>query len=151
MTLSLRRTEQGKGDLVVKLLELDLDLHVELERLRRLRAVDDVGHHSRAFVELDDGNGVGRREAGCSGAVVDDIAIELALAARLEDRDLARAAGRAEWPRRKVDLRADVAALQAQFAGLRAVPEMLGLRCRFWFRARQLGHADISSRNSLSS
>src|SRR4029077_10518332 len=50
MMLPFRRTEQGKGDLVVELLEFDLDPHVELERLRRLRAIDDVGHHARALV-----------------------------------------------------------------------------------------------------
>src|SRR5581483_5147104 len=94
----------------------------------------------RALVELDDRNGVGGREAGCGRAVVDDIAVELALAARLEHRDLARGAGRAERPRREIDMGAGIAALQAQLARPRAVPEMLGLRCRFWFRARWLGH-----------
>src|SRR5262249_23380932 len=63
MTSPLRRTEFRKGDLVVELLEADLEPHVELERLRRLRAVDDVAHHARTFVELDHGDGVGRREA----------------------------------------------------------------------------------------
>src|SRR5690349_11506179 len=121
MALSLRRTEQGKRDLIVELLELDLDFHVELERLRRLRTVDDVGHHSRAFVEFDDGNGVGGREARCGRAVVDDIGIELAFAARLEHGDLARGAGGTERPRRKIDVRAGVAALQAELALTRAV------------------------------
>src|SRR5262249_33005923 len=86
MTLSLRRTEQGKGDLVVELFEFHLDLHIQLECLGRLRAIDDVGHHPRALVELDHGNGVGGREAGRRGAVVDDVAVELALAACLEHR-----------------------------------------------------------------
>src|ERR1700744_5250241 len=58
IALPLRRTEQGKGDLVVQRLELDLDLHVELESFRRLWAVDDIGHHPRSLVEFDDGNGV---------------------------------------------------------------------------------------------
>src|SRR5512144_1531110 len=58
MTSTLRRTEQRKGDLVVELFERDFQLHVELEGLRRLRAIDDVAHHPRAFVEFDDGNGV---------------------------------------------------------------------------------------------
>src|SRR6516162_6750767 len=80
IALPPHRTEQGKGDLVVELLELDLDLHIELERLRRLRAVDDVGHHPRAFVELDDRNGVGRRKTGSCRAMVDDVAVKLALA-----------------------------------------------------------------------
>src|SRR5580692_3554392 len=140
MMLPLRWTEQGKGDLVVEFFEFDFDVHIQHERLRRLRAVDDVGHHPRALVELDDGNGVGWREAGRGGAMVDDIAVELALAARLEDRDLARGAGGTERPRWKIDMRACVAALQAQFAGLCAIPEMLGLGCRFGFRAGGLGH-----------
>src|SRR5258708_26307911 len=63
IALPLRRTEKGKGDLVVELLEPDLDLHIEFERFRRLRAVDDIGHHARAFVELDHRDGVGGREA----------------------------------------------------------------------------------------
>src|SRR6185437_2274830 len=142
MLLPLRRTEQGKSDLVVQLLEPDLNLHVELERFRRLRAVDDVGHHPRTLVELDHRNGVGGRKARSSGAVVDDIAIKLALAACLEDRYFSRGAGGAERPWREIDVRAGIAALQPQLAGLRAVPEMPGLRCRFWFRARRLGHAD---------
>src|SRR5215831_4248065 len=73
MALPLRRTEQGKGDFVVELFELDLDFHVELERLRGLRTVDDVGHHPRALVEFDDGNGVGGRETRRRRTVVDDI------------------------------------------------------------------------------
>src|SRR5512147_408125 len=71
MMLPLRRTEQGKGDLVVEFFEFHLDLHIQFKCFRRLRAVDDVGHHAWAFVELDDGNGVGRREAGRGGAVID--------------------------------------------------------------------------------
>src|SRR5204863_3209123 len=45
--LSLRRTEHGEGDLVVERLEGDLELHVEFERLRRLRAVDDIADQPR--------------------------------------------------------------------------------------------------------
>src|SRR5215475_7734074 len=56
MMLPLRRAEQGKGDLVVELLEFHLYLHVEFECFRRLRAIDNVGHHPRAFVEFYDGN-----------------------------------------------------------------------------------------------
>src|SRR5262252_8118215 len=58
-----RRAEEGQRDLVVELLEGKLDRHVELQCLRGLRAIDDVRHHARAFVELDDGNRIGRREA----------------------------------------------------------------------------------------
>src|SRR5262245_20382921 len=64
MCLPLRRTEQGKGDLVVELFERDLELHVEFERLRRLRAIDDVAHHARSLVQFDHRDCVGRRETG---------------------------------------------------------------------------------------
>src|SRR6185312_6074707 len=73
MMSALRRTEQGKGELVVDLLERDLEFHVELQRLRRLRTIDDVAHHARTLVELDDGDRVRRREAGGGGAMVDDV------------------------------------------------------------------------------
>src|ERR1700759_726086 len=63
------RTEQGERDLVVEL----LDLHVERERFRCLRTVDDIGHHPRALVELDHGDGVGRCEAGRGRAMIDDV------------------------------------------------------------------------------
>src|SRR6185437_6408330 len=118
MMLPFRRTEQGKGDLVVELFEFHLDLHVELERFRRLRTVDDVAHHPRTFVELHHCDRVRRREAGCGGAEIDHVAVEETLAARLEYRNLARGAGRAERARRKIDMRAGVAALQAQLARL---------------------------------
>src|SRR5215475_5591608 len=81
IALPFRRTEQGKGDLVVERLELDLDLHVELEGFRRLRTIDDIGHDPRAFIQLDDGDGIGRGEAGRGRTVIDDVAVELALAA----------------------------------------------------------------------
>src|ERR1700728_2820148 len=58
MILALRRAELGKGDLVVEFLERDFELHVEFERLRRLRIIDDVAHHARTFVEFDDGDGI---------------------------------------------------------------------------------------------
>src|SRR5665213_3294581 len=151
MTLALRRTEQRKGDLVVELFEFDFQLHVEFERLRRLRAIDDVAHHARAFVELDHGDGVGRGETR-HRTVMDHVAVEFSLAARLEDADLAGSAGRAERARREIDVGAGVAALQAQFARLRAVPEMLGLRRRFWLGAHGFGHdADSSSDSGAGS
>src|SRR5437868_10661208 len=79
MTLPLRRTELGKGDLVVEFFERDFELHVEHERLGRLRAIKDVAHHARALVEFDDGDGIRRREAGGGRAVVDHVAVELGL------------------------------------------------------------------------
>src|SRR5262249_45747485 len=146
--LPLRRTEHGKRDLVVELFERDFQPHVELERLRRLRAIDDVAHHARALVELNDRDGIGRGEARRGGTMVDDVAVELALAARLEGADLARGAGWAERPRREVDVGAGIATLQAQFAGLGAVPEMLSFRRRFRFGARSFGHFGKSSLGS---
>src|SRR5215471_10365666 len=137
--LPFRRTEQGKGDLVVELFELDLHPHVEFERLGRLRAVDDVGHHPRTFVEFDHGDRIGRGEAG-SRAMMNDVAVELAPAARLERGNLARGAGWAERARREIHTRAGLAALQTQFARLGAIPEMLGFRRRFRFRACWFGH-----------
>src|SRR5688572_17486931 len=92
MCLTLRRAEQGKGDLVVELFERDLEFHVELERFRRLRAIDDVAHHARALIQLDHRDGVRRCEAGGGGTMVYDVAVELALAAGLEHADLARGA-----------------------------------------------------------
>src|SRR5512139_224611 len=88
MLLALRRYEQGECGLVVDLLELDLHLHVELQRLGRLRAVDNIGHHARTFLEFDDGNRVGRCEAR-HRTVMDDVAVKETLAARLEYRHLA--------------------------------------------------------------
>src|SRR5215471_3512716 len=118
----LRRAEDGEGDLVVELLEGDLQCHVELQRLGGLGAIDDVGHHPRPLVELDDGDRIGRREAG-HRPVVDNIGVEPALAARRKHADLARGTGGAERPRREIHLAAAVAALQAQFPRPRAVPE----------------------------
>src|SRR3954463_14404139 len=60
MSLALHWAKQGKGDLVVELFERDFQLHVEFERLRRLRAVDDVAHHARALVQFDHGDRIGR-------------------------------------------------------------------------------------------
>src|SRR5471030_1753560 len=104
MMLTLRRTELGKGDLVVELFERDFQLHVEFERLRRLRTIQDVAHHARTFVELDDGDGIRRRETRCGGPMVDDVAVEFGIAAGLEDADLARGAGRTERTRREIDV-----------------------------------------------
>jgi hypothetical protein len=111
-----------------------------------LQAVDDVAHHPRAFLQFHHGNGVRRRETGRGGAVVDDVAVQRALAAGLEDADLARGTGGTERARRKIDVGAGVATLQAQLAGGGAIPEMLGFRCRFRSRARWLGHLGVFSR-----
>src|SRR4029077_9340514 len=58
--LGLRRTEEREGNLVVDLLEGDFELHVELQRLWGLRALDDVAHEARAFVEFNDCDRIGR-------------------------------------------------------------------------------------------
>src|SRR5262249_51985662 len=73
--LAFRRAEERKGDVVVLLREHDLEWHVELQCFRGLRALDDVGHHARAFHQLRDGDGVGRLEARHL-AVVDYVAVE---------------------------------------------------------------------------
>src|SRR5580700_4489272 len=128
-SLAAGRLEQGQGDLLGLFLEGDLERHIEHQGIRRLRAADDVGHHARALGKLDNGNRVWRREAG-RRAMVDDVTEEPGLAARLDDRDFARGAFGAERTRRKIGVAAVAAALQPQFAGSRAFPEMPGLRCR---------------------
>src|SRR5664279_1678909 len=94
MMSALRRTELGKGNLVVELFERDFEPHIEFERLRRLRTIQNVAHQARALVEFDDGDRIGRGEAGRCRTMIDDVAVELALAAGLEDADLARGASR---------------------------------------------------------
>src|ERR1700731_580665 len=130
MMLALHWAEQGKGDAVVELFERDFQLHVEFERLRCLRAIDDVAHHARTFIQFHYCDGVRWRETR-NRTVMDHVAIKRCLAAGLEYADLARGAGGTERARRKVDIGAGVAALQPQFAGLCTIPEMLGFRCRF--------------------
>src|SRR3954469_1663584 len=99
MVSALCRTEDGKGERVVDRLECDFELHVEFERLRCLRAVDDVAHQPRAFVEFDHRDRIRRREAVRRRAVIDHVAVQEAFAGRLEDRDIPRGAFRAERPR----------------------------------------------------
>src|SRR5438128_12005290 len=53
MCLTSRRAEQWQCDLVVDLLEGDFERHVEDESFGSLRAIDDVAHHPRPLVELD--------------------------------------------------------------------------------------------------
>src|SRR5437899_6263319 len=53
-----RRPEERQSDVVALLREADLERHVEHQRLRRLRHLDEVGHHARPLLELDDGDGV---------------------------------------------------------------------------------------------
>src|SRR5579859_6390982 len=139
MCLTPCRAEQGQGDRLVELFEFNLEVHVKFERFRRLRTIDDIAHHSRTFFQFDHGDGIRRRETR-DRTVMDHVAVKLRLAARLEHADLARGAGRAERSRREIDMGAGVAALQAQFAHSRAVPEMLGFRRWFWSCARGLGH-----------
>ena len=107
--------------------------HVELQRLGRLRAIHDIGHHLRPFGQLHHRDGMGlRAPMSWARAVVDHIAPEHALAGGLEDLDVAGAALGAERAGRKVGVGAiRRSTLQQQLlAGLAAVPEMLGLRRR---------------------
>src|SRR5208282_4806412 len=123
--------EQRQRDGVGLLLEHRLERHVELQRIGRLRAAHDVGHHARPFVELDHRDRIRRRKSG-GGALMDDVAVELRAPARPEHRYLARGAAGAERARWKIDAAALVAALQADFSGSGALPEMQGLRRRLW-------------------
>src|SRR5690606_15708732 len=54
IVLPFRGTELRKADLLIRFLEGHFEGHVEDERFRRLRAIDDVRHHARAFGEGDD-------------------------------------------------------------------------------------------------
>ena len=124
-----RRFEEGQRDVVVLLGEGDLQRHVELQRLGRLRAADDVGHHLRALGQLHHRDGVGLGPHVGARAHVDDVGPEHALAAGLVALDLAAAALGAEGPGREIASAVAVgAALQAKFARLAALPEMPGLR-----------------------
>src|SRR5271157_34078 len=58
----LCRAELGQADIVVLFLEYDFQGHVELQGLRRLWAVDDIGHHARALGQLHHGDRIGRVE-----------------------------------------------------------------------------------------
>src|SRR4051794_12355602 len=124
---AFRRTEEGQSDRVVLLGEYDFKCHVELQCFRRLRTLDDVGHHARAFGELHHGNGVGRLETGHL-AVMDHVAIQDRFAGSGEYADFARGAFWAERSRREINMTALTAALQTQFAGLCTVPEVLRFR-----------------------
>src|SRR5258708_5409579 len=64
MILTLHWAEHGKGDVVVELFERDFQSHVEFERLRRLRAVDNVAQHPRALIQLHHRDGVRRAWEG---------------------------------------------------------------------------------------
>src|SRR4051794_36201396 len=140
--LPFRRLEQRQRNLVVDLLERDLDRHVENQRLRSLRAIDDVGHHPWTLVEFDDRDRVGRGKAR-HWPVVDHIGVEPPPAAGAEYRDVARGAFRAERPRREIGLPAGIAALQAQFAGARSLPEMHRFGRRHWPRPLYFGHSSF--------
>src|ERR1035437_4616144 len=95
--------EERQRDGVGLLLEHHLERHVELQRLGRLRAAHDVGHHARPFVELDHCDRIGRRKTG-RGSLMDDVAVKLRAPARPEHRDLERRALGAEWARWKIDV-----------------------------------------------
>src|SRR5262249_52241753 len=137
-----RRTEEGQGDRVILLREHHFKRHVELQCLRCLRTLDDVGHHARTFGELHHRDGVGWLEAGHL-AVMDDVAVQDGFTGRGEYADLARAAFWAERSWRKINMMAIVTALQTQFAGLRTVPKVLCFRRGLRQRAAWLWHDRI--------
>src|SRR5579863_7630707 len=136
---AFRQTEEGQRDGVVLLGECHLQVHVELQCLGCLRAFDDIGHHAWPFGELYDCNRIRRLEPWHL-AVMDHVAVEDRLAAGLEHADLARAAFRAERPGREIRVAAFVAALQAEFTGLGAVPKMLRFRRGLRQGAAWFGH-----------
>src|ERR1700735_211199 len=136
---AFRRTEEGERDRVGLFGEHHFERHVELQRLGRLRAFDNVRHHARTFRKLHHGDRIGRLEAG-DLAMMDHVAIEDRAAAGGECVDLPRCAFRAERAWREIRVPAFVAALQAKLAGFRAVPEMLCLRRRLWKGAAWLWH-----------
>src|SRR5215472_10732016 len=96
---AFRRTEECKRDVVVLPGEHDLERHVELQRLGGLRALNDVGHHARAFRQLHHGDRIGRLEARHL-AVMNHVAVEDRASGSGEYADLARRAFRAERSRR---------------------------------------------------
>src|ERR1700732_3281431 len=129
---ALHWSEQGQGDVVGLPGEGDLDRHIELQRLGRLRAIHNVGHHGRALLQLHDGDRM--RFSAHIGArtMVDDVGPKHALAAHLVGLDIARSALRAKGERREVTLLARPATLEAQLAYIASVPEVTGLWCGFW-------------------
>src|SRR5262249_56193055 len=72
--------------------------------------------------------------------MVDDVAVKLRLAGRLDHRHPARGALGAERSGWKVGVAAVIAALQPQLAHLCAFPKMLGLRRRHRQRSSSFGH-----------
>src|SRR5690606_30119971 len=115
-----------------------------VQRLRRLLALDDIGHHVDALVEPHHGDRVGRfvLEA-LRRAVVDDVAVEHATAARLESLDVLRAGERAEGARREIRLAGILAALKDELSPLASIPEMLRLGRRDWYRFLVVGQFDL--------
>src|SRR5690606_7935941 len=122
IVLPLCWTEFWQADFLARLFEGDFEGHVEGERFRCLRAIDDVCHHARTFFQRDDRNGMRLRAEIGARAMIDDIGIQSGLAACLVDFNLARATGRAEGPGREVAFPARRAALQPQFTLAAAVP-----------------------------
>src|SRR5512135_765034 len=86
--LFLCRREEWKRDVVSLLCERDMQLHVELQRLRRLRAIHDVGHHHRSLVELHDCNGIRLLAHVGTRPMVDDIGPQQRAAAGPDDLDV---------------------------------------------------------------
>src|SRR5438552_836452 len=75
--------KQWQRDVVVLLVPLDFDAQADRQVLRLRLDADNVGHHARTFIELDDGDDIRRvvLEAG-RRAMGDDVGVQLAAAAR---------------------------------------------------------------------
>ena len=140
-----RRPEQRQRDLVGHVLPLHLDRHVAADVLGHRLHADEVRHHARAFVELDDRGDVRRREPGHLRPELDRERVQLAAAAAGAPLDVPREAARAELPRVEEELLARRAVRQRQLVPLAGVPERLRLRAGPGQRLRVLGHRHLAA------
>ena len=122
-----RGAEDRDRDLVVERLEVDRDRHPDPQLV--VRRAFDVGHHPRAFFELDDGRDVGHPLVERRQVVLDDdrVRVERAPPRRLLPLDVVAPALRAERPRVEVILVARVAVTHEEPAFAATVPERLRL------------------------
>ena len=93
----------------------------------RLFDLDNITHHTRAFFQLDHGDGVGAVNP-VRWPVVDDVAVEPALARWLKNSDGACRALGAKGARWEIIVLAAIALEPLTSAG--TVPEGLSFRCR---------------------
>src|SRR5687768_11690959 len=128
---SLRRPPGGQRDVVGDFRWGQFERHIELQRFRRLLAIDDVRCHLHALFELNDGNRI-RGDEARRWPVVDYVAEQGALAAGLEPLDFRERVGGIEGARREVGLTGRFVALNHQLAFLQPVPVGLSLRGGLW-------------------